>query len=134
MTFKINVTIRSAMLQELVDSLDAKTDPGELWLYAGTQPSTEGAATSDVLQAVIALAKPSGVVDDAVLTFVADVEGQRVAADTIGWGRFVDGDGDFVADASVLPIGDPGTADIRIGNANGYVGSFVRLASGVIGL
>lgn len=134
MTFKIKESIRSAMLQALLDAIDAKTNPGELWLYAGTQPSTEGEATSDVLQAVITLDKPAGTVTDAILTFVADVEGQRVASDTIGWGRFVDGDGEFVADGSVLPVGAPGTADIRIGNANGFEGSFIRLASGVIGL
>jgi hypothetical protein len=122
------------MLQQLVTALDAKTDPGELRLYSGAQPSVGGAAHSDTLQATIVLARPSGTVVDAVLTFVSDIEGQRVAEDTIGWGRFFDGDGVYVADASVLPTGAPGSADIRIGNANGFIGAFIRLASGVIGL
>lgn len=134
MTFKIKESIRSAMLQEIVDALDAKTLPGSMLLYAGTQPSTGGASTSDVLQATITLDKPSGSVAAAVVTFVAAVEGQRVAEDTIGWCRFVDGDGGYVADAKVLAVGDSGTADIRIGNVNGFIGAFIRLASGVIGL
>lgn len=134
MTFRINVDIRSAMLQALADAVDAAATPGKLLLYAGDQPSTAGEATSDVLQATIVLASPCGTVTDAVLTFTPNVEGIRVADGTIGWGRFVDGDDEFVADAKVLPVGDPGTADIRIGNANGFIGAFIRLASGVIGL
>jgi hypothetical protein len=134
MTFKISVTVRTSMLQALVDALDAKAAPGALRLYTGSQPSTEGEATTDDLQATITLAKPCATVSAGVATFVADVEGQRIDSQSIGWGRFVDGDGEFVADASVLPTGAPGAADIRIGNASGYTGSFVRLASGVIGL
>jgi hypothetical protein len=128
--FGLSLTVRNARLQQIVDALDAGSGHGKITLYTGTQPAI-GATTSLTQQCAIELAKPCGVVDDAILTFTPDVEGQRTAEDTITWARFTDSDNTFVMDASVSVV--DGDGEIWINNVNGYVGAFVQLVSGVMG-
>ena len=128
--YGLALSVRNARLQQIVDALDAGAGHGKITLYTATQPAL-GATTSLTAQCVIELAKPCGVVSNAVLTFVNDVEGQRTAEDTVTWARFTDSDGTFVMDASVSAVDGPG--EIWISSTTGYIGAFVQLVSGVMG-
>lgn len=121
----LSVAVRTARLQQIVDAIDAGSGPGELRLYTGTRPAA-GGTPSGALQVSIPLASPCGVAAAAILTFTNGVEGLRVAEDTITWGRFTDSAGTYVMDATV-------GSDISITNVNGFLGSFVRITSGVMG-
>lgn len=146
---KFNVTIRVGQLNLIQAALDAAATPGEVLFYTGTRPPIEGSSTTAILQGTVVLAKPCAIVSvgivtigdidypQAVMTFVGDVEGVRVAADIITWARFVDGDGNFVCDANVrinayVSTGPGDEPDLQIDNPNGYIGGLLHINSIII--
>lgn len=137
MSLALKESIRTARLNLVLAAIDAAATPGKLWLYTGTRPAAE-AVTSEALQSTIVLADPCGAVAAAVFTLTPDVEALRIDNQEIRWGRFTDGDDNFVADVNVRITGYVATGlgdepDIQIDNPNGYIGGFVRLEAGTIG-
>lgn len=130
MGISLSEEIRDAYLQAIADKIDSGATPGEFRLYAGTRPAA-GGTPSGALQATILFAVPCGTVADALLTFTPGSEGVRVDTQTITWGRFTSGDGDWVIDGDVTAAG--GGGDFKIGNINGLLGAVVRLSEGVLG-
>lgn len=135
MSFDIIGSVRSAMVQSLLDAIDGASTPGKVKFYDGTKPSTVGAATVANLQVTIILGQPSGIVVDGGLTFTPGAEGMRFDDKLITWARFTDGDDNTVLDATVLQAGDP-TAGVHIyiTNTGGLVGGFVRITAGSVAL
>ena len=129
-TFDLVATLKSARLQLIVNALDGGALPGELWLYTGSRPGVPGGSTTEAIQCVITLARPSGTVTANVLNFVGNLEGLRVASATIAWGRFVDGAGAVRADFDVSVAA--GSGALRLNVVTGVSGSVVRLVSGTL--
>ena len=131
MTFGLNASLRSARLGLIGAAVDAAAAPGAVRLYDGTRPPVAGASlTGQVLQCTVPLAAPGTTLAGTVLSFNPGADGVRVAADTITWARFVDGDGVFVMDASVSTPGSGG--DVFISSTTGVIGGLLRLTTGTL--
>lgn len=126
--FALTDAIKNVRLAAIVAAVDGGALPGEVWLYASPRPAT-GAVTAAALQCVIALSRPCATVAAGVLTLVP-AEGERSAADTLAWGRIVDGAGNPVADFDVS--GPGGTGDLKLDSLTGAIGSVVKITSGVL--
>lgn len=131
MAVSIQLAVRRAQLQVIADAIDADTDPGEFRLYSGTRPAPGGTPTG-VLQCTLILAQPCATLHatDATLIFATPVEGVRMDDETITWGRFVDGAGNYVMDGDVAAS----AADFLIDSASGVIGALIRFNGGSLGL
>lgn len=128
----MSASLRTARLDLIRAGIDAAATPGKLLLYEAPRPATFGGATAAALQCEITLEQPCAVVAAAVFTLAVPVEGVRIDNKAITWGRFLDGDDNFVGDANVRITGYVSTGpgdepDIQIDNPNGYIGGFVRI-------
>lgn len=126
--FELVPELKNARLQLIVAALDGRATEGEVWLYGGAAPDTTGSPTPQAVQCVIVLPRPCGSVADGKLTLVANVSGERLGADTLTWGRLVDGAGKVWADFTVsLAAGD---GALKLDSVNGTPGATVTLLSG----
>jgi hypothetical protein len=129
MNLGLAVSLRSARLGLVAVALDAAATPGLVRLYSGTQPATGASITSQVLQCSVPLNDPCATLAGTVLTFPsATADGVRVAADTITWARFVDGDGNFVLDGDVTVSGGGGF--VTVSAVTGAIGALLRFFGG----
>lgn len=129
MTIGIAAAVRTSMMTDIRDAIDAGAGAGRLQIYSGTRPATGAAPGAAVLLADIPLNDPCGTVASGVLTFGGmPREATAAAGGTAAWARFVDSTGAFVADASVTVSGGGGIvqlASLTIAN-----GQTVRVTSG----
>lgn len=93
--------IQNARLTAFRDRLDAGNSPGQLLIYTGPKPTPGNALSSQVLLGTITFLKPSGTVAGSVFTFAAPPDVLVVASGLAAWGRFQDGEGFWVGDATV---------------------------------
>lgn len=134
MTEGVSTYAIDAMLGGLLAAIDGGSTPGRMRFYDGSRPPTGGTATN--LQAEIVLERPAGTVEGGTLTFTTSrpdssaVEIPRVGDHTITWVRLIDGDGVFLLDLGIGPVGSG--ADVEIDNADGFIGGFVTLTAGAI--
>jgi len=101
---RIAETVRNAMLEALLASIDASSAPGTLEIYSGPIPDSpdDDPASDNILLATLTLSQPAGSVAGGALTF--DAIGEDASADateTAAWGRLKDGDGDVIFDANL---------------------------------
>lgn len=124
------IPVRNTRLQAIADAIDAATDPGTLTLYTGPRPGNGAAIDAQVELVTIPCPRPfADSVENGVLTGVPFEEAMAVGQGEAVWGRFRDGDGQFVADADA---GEPDAegnpiADISLPNATIYPGMLVRV-------
>jgi hypothetical protein len=132
---KLATSILSAMATLVKTSTDNAATAGMVHFYTGEMPATTGGAiTTQVLIGTCPLSKPCGTVTGGVLTF--DTISDDLAADntgTIGFGRVVDGDGNFIFD------GDAGltsstTAFFRFVSLAAVAGGTVKINSMTFGV
>lgn len=117
MTIGLKAEIRDSRMTPIKDALDAGgATPGTLTLYGGTRPATGAAITLQALAGVLTLSAPCGTVTGGDLVFAAMTGSDAVGGIPITWGRFRDGAGVFVMDASVGAVGSG--ADIEIDDTN----------------
>lgn len=128
----LSIPLRNARLQAVADAIDAATEPGTLTLYSGSRPSNGAAVDGQTALVEIPCPRPfaesveNGVLEGASFEEVMATEG----GDAV-WGRYRDGDGEFVADADVGALdeeGDP-TSDINLPSTQLYPGMLVRVMS-----
>lgn len=98
MTLRLNNDIIDDQLGLIIDAMDAATSPGKFLILDGTQPAKGGSLTNTL--AVFEMNEPFAT----VVSHALDID---LPADTVGliegvatWGRWVDGNGSFVADAT----------------------------------
>lgn len=133
MTAALSLALRLARVQQVADALDGAGTAASVLFYSGTRPAGGAAPPGDAeLQCTVELAYPCGEVAEvagvAVLALTTGVEGLRVSDDAIAWARFVDGDAEFVLDATVTGIG--GGGDITISSTAGNIGGIVGITAG----
>jgi len=127
--FNMSTAVRNARATVLITALDAAATAGEIRIYSGTKPAAGAALAGNTLLGTLALSDPSGVVANGVITFATVSDDTSADADgTITWARFVDGDGNFVADCD---CGVAGSNAALIFNAvTVTTGGVIRITSG----
>lgn len=127
MRFDLITELKILRLEQIRAAVDGGATEGEVWLYGGT-PAATGAATVLPVQCVITLPRPCANVTAGVLKFPANLEGLRVDAEPLTWGRLVDGNGKVWADFDVSLMA--GTGALRLNAVTGAVGSSVKILTG----
>lgn len=109
MATRVPDAVRNAVVNAVVDRLDAGSGAGHVRIYSGTQPADADDAASGTLLADIPLSDPAfgdaaaGVASaNAVAADPADVSGNA------GWFRALDSDNNKVLDGSVTATGGGG--------------------------
>lgn len=132
MALKLASAIRAARSEVIKSAIDAATTPGKVLLYTLPLPATTGAAiTTQTLLATCVLSDPCGTVANGSLTLSAISDDLSAdATGDIAFGRIVDGDGNFVADAIA---GVNGSGEIlQFLSLSVVQGGTVKLTSGVL--
>ena len=128
MPFDLSTPIKNDRLQVIVDAL-SNGGSGEIRIYDGVKPAVGAPLSNNTLIGTHVLSNPAGTIVNGVLTF--STISDDVSADqngTITWARFVDGNGDFVADGD---CGVAGSGALLIYNAvTVTVGGVLRITSG----
>lgn len=132
MAIKMNVALRNARLQAVVDKIDVAVTGGYIEFYDGIQPATAGGAlSSNTLLGTTVFDVVSGTVATGVLTF--NTISDDVSADatgTVTWCRVLDGDAGFIFD------GDAGltasSAFARFDDVNITAGDVIHPVSATI--
>jgi len=100
MNIDLDDPILEAMLQVIVDAIDADVLPGYIEFYDGVKPAVKGdVVTTQVLLGTTTFSDPSAGIASLVLTFnpIAD-DLLADATSDLSWARIYDGAGTFVAD------------------------------------
>lgn len=129
------IPVRNTRLQAIADAIDAGIDPGTLTLYTGTRPGN--GAPIDTQIALVAIPCPhpfAADVENGVLTGAPFAEVMATAQGEATWGRYRDGNGEFVADADVGEMDEQGnpTSDINLPNRLIYAGMLVRVTAATL--
>lgn len=124
---RLATNARNAMLQALIDAIDAGAGPATLKIYSGTQPvNADTALSGNTLLGTLTFSNPSGDVASGVLTFDVITEDSEADADgTASFARIEDSDGNAIFD------GDVGTSGAMINfNRTDFVtGGPIRISS-----
>lgn len=105
MTLKIADTIRTNMVTQIINGIDADVGGGLLRIYDGTQPAKGGTATNLLAELTFSATSTSGITGG-VATFAAITQDSSAdATGTATWFRMSDASGDFVADGTAGTTG-----------------------------
>jgi hypothetical protein len=132
-TIKIAVATRNAMLDTLVDTVDAGPAAGTVKVYTGAQPATADTAASGTLLLTFTCKDPAfGAAGSGTVTLDTTPALSAVAAatGTAGWARVADSTGATVFDGAV---GTSGT-DFLISSTSVTSGATVTLSAGSLSL
>lgn len=134
MALTLDTSVRNAMCDAAVDSIDAGSGAGKLRIYSGTRPAGPGTAPSggNTLLAEFTLSDPAfGAASSGAAALDTTPDVQDTSADATGtaaWARFVDSDGNGKIDCSVGTSG----ADINLNTTSIVSGAVVTITSGTI--
>jgi len=127
MTVEISTAHNEARLTGTRTFMDSGAANARIRIYDGTRPALGGAATTLLVE--IVLAKPCGTVAANKLTLQADDPAgyEVVAAGSATWARIVNGNGDLVLDCDVS---DPaGSGEVKLPGTTLAVGDIVPLSA-----
>ncbi|EGB15157.1 hypothetical protein DND132_1951 [Pseudodesulfovibrio mercurii] len=111
-----STTVRNALLDRIVELIDADEAAGALNFYDGTQPSNGGATTNLLCTAPLAYPCAEATAAAASLSLTAPAAVLPSTAGTATWARLTTNAGTFIAD---LSVGETGSgANIIIGDAD----------------
>lgn len=127
--------LRNVRLQSIADAIDAGTDPGTLTLYTGPRPGNGAPLDAQIPLVEIPCPRPFATsVENGVLTGANFTEVMATGQGDAVWGRYRDGDGEFVADADVGELdaeGNP-TSDINLPSRTIFAGALVRVTAATL--
>ena len=125
-------TVRLSRVTSVLTALDADVNPSKLLLYTEPMPDPGDAITTQTLIATIILADPAGTIDDEAmeLTFGAVTPVLATHDGDLAWGRFTDGDNNWVMDGDAGETGDD--KFIIIDNKTIYAGGMVTVTLGTL--
>lgn len=124
-------SLRTARAQKVIDAINAGAGPGAMNFYTAIQPSKGVAITDQILLGTVTFAEPVGSITNGVLTF--DTIADDANADATGiatWARILDGDGNFVMDATVTD--NAGAGPIKLLSQQIYAGGIIHITSMVL--
>ena len=100
MALKISDTIRTSMVTQITNAIDAGTGAGLIRIYDGTQPAKGGTATNLLAELTFATTSTSSITGG-VATFAAITQDSSAnATGTATWFRIVDDTATFVLDGT----------------------------------
>lgn len=114
----ISAALNEARLTAVRDYADLGTGNSTISFYSTTRPAPGAAEAADPL-VVIVLAKPSGTVAGGLLLLEQDAVGGDLILNTgdAVWGRWFNGDGDWMADGDVTD--EAGDGDFKVAGTAG---------------
>lgn len=114
----ISVALNNARLEATRDFADLGTGNSTIMLYGTTQPLPGGSETADPL-VTITLAKPCGSVTGNLLVLEQNAPAGDLIANTGAalWARWVNGNGDWMADGDVTD--ESGAGDFKVAGTTG---------------
>lgn len=122
---------RNAMVDAVVDALDAGAGPGTIQIRSGAQPASANDAATGTLLATLVLGDPAfgaaaagSAAANAIAPDVADAAGDA------GWFRARDSDGNTVLDGSVTAAG--GGGDLELNTVTLSVGVDVEITAWIV--
>lgn len=128
--------LSAVFMAALAALLDAGTPASTVHLYGNARPAA-GAAAGASPVAVVPLNKPCGSVNGAtgLLELALSQEGQIAAADMPVWARFYDNSGIWLHDCDARSSSAPDLGqEVVVQIPTLYVGAYLRIASGTLGL
>lgn len=137
MTVRISTARAAAMLDTLVDAIDAGAGPGTVQIRTGAQPATVATAASGTLLGTLTCADPAfgaaTVASPSVATANAVVgDTSADATGTAGWFRVFDSAGTAIADGSVTASG--GGGDMQLDSTSIVAGGTIDITAWTISL
>ena len=129
---RIAATIRSSMVTQILNAIDADAGAGTIKIYTGTQPANGDAALSgNTLLGTLTFSVTSGSVTTGTLTFSAITDDSSAdATGTATWARIQDNSGDNVFDCDVGTSG----ATINLNTTSIVAGGPIQITSGSISI
>lgn len=128
MATRVPDAVRNAIVDAIVDRLDAGPAAGKIRIYTGAQPADADDAPSGTLLADIALPDPAfgnaangSASANAIPSDTVDVTG------VAGWFRALDSQDNRVLDGSVSAVG--GGGDMKLGSTNLQAGADVDIST-----
>lgn len=128
MATRLPNTRRNAIVDSMVDALDAGSGPGTVQIRAGSQPATADTAATGTVLATVVLGDPafgSAATGSASANAIATVAAGQ--SGTAGWFRSLDSNGATVLDGSVTATG--GGGDMELNNTSIASGQNVDITS-----
>lgn len=123
---QLSEALRNARLDLIAAAIDGASAPGRLLLYSGSRPNAGAAMTTQTLLVAITLPRPlAAPAQGGVLTLAPVAETLASASGIAAWARIVNGDGLWLADASVGEVGSG--ADVEIDALELYRGGAVNV-------
>lgn len=128
MASRVPDAVRNAMVDAVVDRLDAGSGAGTVKIYTGSQPADADDAPSGTLLCTLTLGDPAfGSAASGVATANAVAAVAAAATGTAGWFRAADSDGNKVLDGSVTATG--GGGDMTLNTVSVVSGVDVQITS-----
>jgi hypothetical protein len=119
--------LRSARANQIISAINAGAGTGSLKLYTAPQPAKGAAITTQTLLGTLPFQEPAGSVTDGILTIDIDPDDLADADGDVAWARILDGDGAFVADATVTDTA--GAGPIKMASVTVYEGGPLAFTS-----
>ena len=125
MAVKLLTAVRTSIMNEVKDAIDAGGAPAVIRIYTGSQPANPGAAATGTLLAENVLSYPCGTVTDGVLVFDAINEDEYANnTGTAAWARISTSAGQAVLDCSCSVAG--GAGDLQLNTTNIVINGPIR--------
>jgi len=126
MTLKIADSIRTSMVTQITNAIDAGTTGGLIRIYDGTQPAKGGTVTTLLAELVFSTTSTSSITGG-VATFAAVTQDSSAnATGTATWFRMLDDLATFVADGTVGTSG----ADLNLTTVSIVITQPVSISTG----
>jgi hypothetical protein len=131
MTLTLSAAIRTALVDVLVDALDAGSGAGTIQIRSGTRPAGPGTAATGTLLATVTLVDPAFGAGASGVATIADPAAVTAVADgTATWFRAADSTGTAVFDGRVTATG--GGGDLTLATTTISTGLSVDITGGTI--
>lgn len=134
MIFDVSSAAAALMLDGLLAALNGGSSAARAKCYTGPKPLSGAAITTETLLANIGLQDPAATVSGRTLTILPSPASTVIADGTIGWVRFEDSGGAWIADADAGTIDgtiNP-TAAVKFASLGIFSGGLVAIAGGTV--
>lgn len=114
-TVRFPTAVRTSILTQILNAIDAGAGPGTIKIYTGSQPASSNDAATGTLLGTLTFSDPCGTVAaGGPLTASAITQDSSAdAGGTAGWARIADSAGNTVMDINVSATGGAGALQLN---------------------
>ena len=132
MSLSFSTALRNARANSIINAMDTGDNHATMQFYTGAKPAISGSEiTTQTKLGTVTFSKPCATALNGQVTFLPIAD--DVVADAtglLGWGRVLNGAGEFVMD---LDCGVDGTSAVVIfNNLNVFAGGIISVSSGTL--